>query len=530
MKKGFLYAMALTGVLATSCSNRDNLYDSDYANKQYEANWESAIGTIDPNQTWNTAASRSVDISVDYGTNEAYTIKVYTSDPRNTTVDSYLLAEYTVQDGSSKTIQFDAPSVLGTVYVACVDAEGNRIVQSATVNEEMTVDFSLGATSRADEGSVAGMKEFFKEDCEEFLDIIPEGKNNKGKVAQDFKYKSVGKFTVYPMYSVTAGKNKLGLYYYEGGEKKEKYIWDASNSGIEAYKNDEWSSYTISGNSPWKDKGITKLRAKGIVVDLPLDTDFGFYIETEDGTKYYSDSSLNGGKSSLAATFYVGKDLYLGFEDWDHPTSDFDFNDVVCYLAPTHPIIIDKDPVKDKKMQYRIAYEDLGGTNDFDFNDVVLGIEYVSGQSEATVKLLAAGGILPVSVSYDGKVVFEEVHAAFGVSTATMINTGYAKAEPVSATISVNKDVFSMVYQASKFTIAVTREGAAVTEISVPDQKGEAPQAFVVADPNWEWPAETELITAKYEGFAKWASNLKEDMWYSSTWGDEKGAISDVEK
>lgn len=528
MKKGFFYVVALSGTLLSSCTDHENLYDSDYARKQYEANWKETMGNVDPNQTWNTAASRSASVSVNYGTNGIYTVKMYTSDPRNVLVDSYLLAEYSVKDGNSVTFSFDSPSDLKSVYVACVDAENNRVVQPVMVDDNMEVVFSFEKASSRAAGN--NTMQFSKEDCGDFLNIIPEGKNNAGKVAQNFSYLSAGNFVIYPMYSVTGGSNQLGLYYYDNGQKIEKIIWKQSDCKIKAYytkrtwdngewKDEGWNDYKITAASPWKEsRNISKIEAEGINIDLPVGTKFGFFV-SNGGKKFYSEASLNANGRTHGATFYAKGNLYLGFEDW---VGDNDFNDIVCYMAPTHPIILDKEDVTViKKMQYRIAYEDLGGTNDFDFNDVVLGVEYVSGQTTAMVKLLAAGGILPVAVSYNGSLVFDEVHSAFGVDQNTMVNTGYTKVTTLpEKKINVTAN-FSMLTQASKFALTVTREDGTSSQIAVPDAKGVAPQAFVVADPNWEWPAERQRITDKYSTFSEWISNAAKTDWYGAVWGNK---------
>lgn len=524
MKKIFCCAAALAGFFLTSCMDHSNVYDTDHARKEYETSWEETMGNVDPAQTWNTAASRSANVAVDYGTKGTYTIKVYTFNPYNTLEDNYLLAEYTIEDGNSKTIQLDIPSALKTVYVACIDGEGNRAVQAAEVKDGMKVTFDFENNSSRGVVSSDEWKEFSKEDCSEFLTIIPENQNNTGKVAQNFSYLSAGDFVIYPMYSVTGGKNELGLYYYENGKKKEEVIWSQEDCKIQAYydgktwengSKEGWNDYKISKDSPWNDsRGISKLRAQGVKISLPVGTRMGFFVNNA-GTKFYSEASLNGGKAH-GATFYVNGNLYLGFEDW---TGDYDFNDIVCYIAPTHPIILDKeDATQVKKMQYRIAYEDLGGANDFDFNDVVLGVEHVSGHGTATVKLLAAGGTYPVTVSYNGTSIFDEVHSAFGVDPTTMVNTGYTTVTTLPAKeIEVGSN-FSILSSAPRFVLTVVGENGTSNQIAVPDQEGKTPQAFVVADPSWEWPHERQCITDKYKNFSSWVSNAAKDDWYGAIW------------
>jgi hypothetical protein len=97
-------------------------------------------------------------------------------------------------------------------------------------------------------------------------------------------------------------------------------------------------------------------------------------------------------------------------------------------------------PPDDYTPQYqgRIMAEDLtangdptGKKSDWDFNDVVFDWDIHDGK--AYIKLLAAGGTLPLTIggelNAEGTEVVGgvEVHGKFGVSTGTMVNTGLAE-------------------------------------------------------------------------------------------------------
>lgn len=296
----------------------------------------------------------------------------------------------------------------------------------------------------------------------------------------------------------------------------------------------------------------TKIRAEGVTVNIPEGTRFGMVLDARDGGPYYSNSAYNkdqgwpfpgtqtkgdegdGVNDVYAATFEYQGRLYLAFEDWNygHGDHDCDFNDVVFVMPETtkKPIVIDKD-TKDVSMSYIVACEDLGGTFDWDFNDVVYAIEHVSGQQKAKLKLLAAGGTLPVKISYDGKEIWfngknglcEDLHEAFGVDQKTPVNVGGYSASPVySEEFEVGADAFSMSTHASAFKIHVKySETLEVADIGVPDRSaGQEPQAFLVADPNWKWPNEKVNITSVYPKFTEWVANLNEN-WCGSVWGDE---------
>ena len=72
----------------------------------------------------------------------------------------------------------------------------------------------------------------------------------------------------------------------------------------------------------------------------------------------------------------------------------------------------------------RVVAEDLTASagNDFDFNDVVFDVSLNKDKTYALIVLRAAGGTLPLYIGEGDKA--HEVHAEFGQSTGTMINTG----------------------------------------------------------------------------------------------------------
>ena len=83
----------------------------------------------------------------------------------------------------------------------------------------------------------------------------------------------------------------------------------------------------------------------------------------------------------------------------------------------------------------RVIAEDMGDqslkeASDFDFNDVVFDVTWVS-ESKVKIKILAAGGTLPLTVGWDGiedpndpkAYIKHEVHYMLGYSESTMINT-----------------------------------------------------------------------------------------------------------
>ena len=573
----------LTGI--SSCSDYDNGYDDKTL--AYKESFIEAFGTIDPNHTWNMAQSCTVDVTINLP--GVFTVKVWTADPRMKGTNSYLLGKYeNVQSGSAHSFQCDIPATVETAYVGAIDEDGNRFVVSADVKNGK-VKATIGPEgSRLVVGATGGTIKVSKAEdklelkAEEVLhptDRLPEFVNNTGKVTQNFEYYSQGPFTIYPMYTITgnAGSDpalgeRIGIYIVdENGNKGDtQWVWQPLNNGsydwIEAYQVNEWGASWSGGiypksffeylqaNKVFMDK-FTRIRTEGITIDIPVGTRFGFAIDAAGGGPYYSNSEYNGDHGSpyngsattdgindtYAATFIYDDMLYLAFEDWAYSSAghDNDFNDVVFRFKDdiTRPLIIDKD-VDDNPMQYIVACEDLGGSFDWDFNDVVYGIEHVSGQTTARIKLLAAGGTLPVHITYDNNnIVFNaptggtctDLHQAFGVEQDVPVNVGIYQTEAVySHPFTVDGNAFSVSTDARKFKIHVSYkdrpEGA---DIGVPSHSGMEPQAFLVADPNWQWTNEFQPITSKYPDFSEWVKNLENKEWCSSVWGLKSTSAGD---
>lgn len=191
-------------------------------------------------------------------------------------------------------------------------------------------------------------------------------------------------------------------------------------------------------------------------------------------------------------------------------------------------------------MTYIVACEDMGGNYDWDFNDVVVGIEHVSGQKQARVKLLAAGGTLPVQLLYGGQSVSfinpagnqtTELHEAFGVASTVPVNVGAKNGTVHDAVYSEYFTVdasFSILTNASDLRIRIDyQNGEQHGDIHVPnfEDRTQYPQAFVVADPAWQWPDENECITTVYPEFAAWVADFGEHAnWAHTVWGSSSQA------
>lgn len=565
-------------LLAASCTDFDNGWEQKRI--EFVNSFENEFGNIDPNHTWNTAAQGVISVDVPEGKN--YTVKMYTANPRYSDKKAYMIGEFkNVDGGKLMTFNVDMPSNLEYVYVGLIDKNGDRIILPAKLGEDKkaSVEFpSIGATkTRTALTGTTGLVtvseastkyEFGFNDILPVLETLPEKHNNVGNVSQNLCYISMGSFTLYPMYSVTGNDGKysdglvLGIYYYdENGNRQNVDVWKKSGTWLEVEKDNgngkSWVGSTFFTSDEFKFPtgevqgvptgfvdGVDKMRSTGITIDIPKGTKFGFYIGASGvgGDKnLYSESAINkevghqshDGYQCYAASFHNEGQLFLCFEDWyyTYTDADRDFNDIVFgfYGSTADPVIIDKD-VATEEMQYMVACEDLGGTDDFDFNDVVFGIKHASGQDYAKIQLRAAGGTLPARIKYKGSEIpftvkgqkKTEVHSVFGVDVSIMVNTGDFNADFVmSDAFSVDPNAFSIVKDAQDFAIEVTYEDGTKSVLQIPDEsrKEKVPQAFLVANPEWIWPAERQNIKKAEDGFGVWVSNHLTHTWCDAVWG-----------
>ena len=193
-------------------------------------------------------------------------------------------------------------------------------------------------------------------------------------------------------------------------------------------------------------------RGQGIVVSIPEGTKFGMYLKKHDSVvgdcTFYSESSKNtdvvkhgrgikdygngyvdwdvaDSKPSYASSFYVGDQMFLGFEDWPNNTAvwdggDFDLNDIVLAFDGSTPTIINEEADS-----WLLVCEDLGGSFDTDYNDVIFRVEHVAGKATAKVTAMAAGGTLASYIFFNDptknapsntqNVVVGEIHQMFNV-------------------------------------------------------------------------------------------------------------------
>lgn len=237
---------------------------------------------------------------------------------------------------------------------------------------------------------------------------------------------------------------------------------------------------------------------------------------------------------SYYGKLYIDTPTHFAYEtDQSHPRYVWDSDVKFSFQGDDSPVVIKKDEIgncnpgyqKKKEITYqgRIMGEDLTAMsdNDFDFNDVVFDWAISADKKTAYIKLLAAGGTLPLKI---GTAVGEgqEVHTLFGgVSTSTMVNTGVGAdgitKEPVEFEITKTTGTFE---SAADIIVSVdkTSKGAA-GYMQMTAKIGEAP-CLLFVPLNTKWVDEYENIEKAYSWFGNWVKGTSSDQWNNIT--DEK--------
>lgn len=239
----------------------------------------------------------------------------------------------------------------------------------------------------------------------------------------------------------------------------------------------------------------------------------------------------------------------IGVEDAVNPAgygSDHDLNDMMFFFRGNFGNETYEMNEEYRPQSWIVAVEDLGNTDDFDFNDVVFRVSHVSGSTEATVELLAAGGTLPANIYL--KDIAEAIGAGSGYlhvneffgenDHSVMINTTALDHAYGKVTIQVDPE-FSMADVKEQmqnnmggFFVKVNPNDNTdwvdgVYEIH-PKDDGEysAPQMICIPDSwtddagntvRWCWPAERISIESAYPRFRDWVQKAEgNEDWYKT--------------
>ena len=509
MKKIFYFVAA--SLLMTSCLE-------DRAIEAYNEDFVNLFGKTDPLHTWKMVENQSVEVSLD----KPSRVKIYVK-----AGNAYRLAADYENVSGTRTLSYDAPAGCEDIHVT---VNGSPYQRGNARSESQGAGISTTATYKT---FTYNTIETFYNNFRKDGNLLPEKGDNTGNVTfVDYKFKSNGgTYTFYPIYWGGIFHHNYGLYYYEGGTKKEiSFITDHKAGALLQRKNvetDAWENvsddyaydYFFTGDKSYQSSDEI-LRSLCYNIHLPEGTEFGFYVdiihELEDGTKnnrgrYYSDPELN--TNSPISTFaYLQKDAqssYITVEDYD----DNDYNDFIFVLegAPT-PVV--NDPIK-----YIYAVEDLGGENDFDFNDIVFSVAHITGHEEAIVQPLAAGGIYEAVIRFNGNSC-GEIHGKFGKPSSEMVNTAkgttknsMVKANPFKVNVGTGWSHAAYGNSGNGFSVEVNIPNRVDKKITTYEPGTDvAPQMLVLSE-NWLWPTERTRISDAYSEFLEWGANYSITNW-----------------
>lgn len=177
----------------------------------------------------------------------------------------------------------------------------------------------------------------------------------------------------------------------------------------------------------------------------------------------------------------------------------------------------------DKVQNYAYAFEDMTKeVGDYDFNDVVLYVTSpMNGKIKATLK--AAGATKQLVVRFrnkktgEDKIVYDDVHAALGVTPGTITNTGSATGKAADVkTFEVGND-FSITEDGDFYIVNKEDKGEIhISEFTIGLKAPFVPYAIRIACANWKWPKERTQIIEAYTKFTNWAQDITSNLdWYS---------------
>jgi hypothetical protein len=146
MKQSILtkYVVAFVICLsATNCSKHDST-----SQEQLTEGFKALVmggKDIDPNQTWSTASSASVNVSVNMQGSSQYTVYIYQTHPATSSKIAYLgMAIFS--PGETKTITVAKPNDALQLYAACYDAQ-SRVVCMPVTNGQVTFSGTITSST-----------------------------------------------------------------------------------------------------------------------------------------------------------------------------------------------------------------------------------------------------------------------------------------------------------------------------------------------------------------------------------------------
>ena len=372
-----------------------------------------------------------------------------------------------------------------TVLAETGEEEATEETTEEATEEKASTRSAERAATRADV-TVETSSDYPTRHSKEYYNNIFNNLTASGKSFEFVSSGSDDSFMFSVIYAHTSANEEIGCYYYNPesevptGDHKVSCLGDIQDkdNGIGKYVkvttrkllsvfDSGWDPMDPKvGEGKWNDEyiwydekksGYVAAVAQTFTVDVPAGYRVGFYIKNKnDNNVLYTNASLNS-NGSKPATYYNSK--IVGFED---NTDKTDYHDIIIE-------VISGGTVKEitKKASYeettttetrefkqivdlgRVFVEDIATaymkvTDDIDYNDIVFDarvwriwnqidtkvngkitktIEETNVKYQYDINLLATGGTIEEKVGIDEKEKEVDVHDAFGVGQAFMVNT-----------------------------------------------------------------------------------------------------------
>lgn len=331
LKANSVLSVMLLGCSAaflSSCEDFTNGFT--YEQLTYEAQFAKEFGNIDPTNDFNLAQRGEVTVTP----NGNHEVCVY----KKAANGYQLIARYD-DVTSTRTLGFDIPK--GETEILVVNGSETQVT---TVGGTVT----FGSATRAgnfdgkdgplsvslNEGKDYTYLYYNATEATSFGSILPESSSNKDKAIDDFSLISTGEFIIYPTYWNAGIASRLGIYYYDNAGNIHKKVICGNhgyNESIQYLKNGDWvtentiyggcngNSHTwVSGHEALTSVvGATNYRSKGIIINLPVGTKFGFYTPMFDdspsnfaGTDLTFEETLEKGVSQ-GAIHHLNTNIYV---------------------------------------------------------------------------------------------------------------------------------------------------------------------------------------------------------------------------
>lgn len=139
---GSMFAIAATAALMSSCSKGFDFYDPvQDVTQKYSQSWKETFGEIDPNQDWNLATQKIVNINVE-GTK---TVQILTGNPYLN--EGKLAGSFTVT--GRITAKVDLSKDTEVIYVVQRNEDGTKDVRTTRISEDGTFNTDFTAAPSA---------------------------------------------------------------------------------------------------------------------------------------------------------------------------------------------------------------------------------------------------------------------------------------------------------------------------------------------------------------------------------------------